>query len=154
MVGRTLIAVPVKEAWPMGLRKHKSATAVVGFAAAGLLLAACGSSSSSSSAGGGSGSGSANPACAPYTAFGNLQGKQVSIYTGIVAPEDQAQIDSYKAFENCTGVKVNYEGNKDFEAQVLVRAKAGNPPDLAIVPQPGLLKQLVSTGKAVQAPSQ
>jgi alpha-glucoside transport system substrate-binding protein len=37
---------------------------------------------------------------------------------------------------------------------VLVRAKAGNPPDLAIVPQPGLLQQLVATGKAVPAPAE
>ena len=35
---------------------------------------------------------------------------------------------------------------------MLVRVKAGNPPDIAIVPQPGLLKQLVATGKAVEAP--
>jgi alpha-glucoside transport system substrate-binding protein len=31
--------------------------------------------------------------------------------------------------------------------------RPGNPPDLAIVPQPGLLKQLVATGKAVEAPA-
>ena len=47
---------------------------------------------------------------------------------------------------------MTYEGDKTFEAQVLVRVKAGNPPDIAIVPQPGLLKQLVATGKAVEAP--
>src|SRR3954447_20360335 len=138
----------------MGVRKHKSATAVAGLAAVGLLLTACGSSGSSSSAGGGASGGSASADCAPYTAFGDLKGKQVSVYTGIVAPEDQQQIDSYKLFENCTGVKVNYEGNKDFEAQILVRAKAGNPPDIAFVPQPGLLKQLDATGKVVPAPSQ
>ena len=78
----------------------------------------------------------------------------MSIYTGIVTPEDTPQIDSYKNFEECTGVTVNYEGDKSFEAQVLVRAKAGNPPDLAIVPQPGLVQQLVATGKAVEAPAE
>jgi alpha-glucoside transport system substrate-binding protein len=138
----------------MGVRKHTSATAVVGLAAVGLLLAACGSSGSSSSASAGAGGGSSDPACAPYKAFGDISGKTISVYTGIVAPEDTQQINSYKFFENCTGAKVNYEGNKDFEAQVLVRAKAGNPPNIAIVPQPGLLKQLVATGKAVEPPSQ
>jgi alpha-glucoside transport system substrate-binding protein len=34
-----------------------------------------------------------------------------------------------------------------------VRAKAGNPPDIAIVPQPGLVKQLVATGTAKVAPA-
>ncbi|GGL07356.1 ABC transporter substrate-binding protein [Mangrovihabitans endophyticus] len=92
--------------------------------------------------------------CAQYTSFGDLKGKTVSVYTSIVTPEDKPQIDSYKPFENCTGVTVKYEGDKAFETQVLVRAKAGNPPDIAFVPQPGLLKQLVETGRAVPAPQQ
>src|SRR5919199_2907935 len=140
----------------MGLRRITTATpAVAGLAAASVLLTACGgSSSSSTAAGGGSSSGGDCAAYDTYKSFGDINGKSVSIYTGIVTPEDQPQIDSYKNFEKCTGVKVNYEGDKSFEAQVLVRAKAGNPPDLAIVPQPGLLKQLVATGKAVEAPQQ
>ncbi|MFI5892392.1 ABC transporter substrate-binding protein [Actinoplanes sp. NPDC051513] len=120
---------------------------------AGLVLgaAACGDSDDD----GGSASTGASGAsidCAPYTKFGDLKGKTVSVYTSIVTPEDTPQIDSYKPFEQCTGVTIKYEGDKSFETQVLVRAKAGNPPDIAYVPQPGLLKQLVATGKAVAAP--
>ena len=107
----------------------------------------------------GSGSGSKKTAapgggaeCAPYTQYGNLSGKSVTIYTGIVTPEDKPHTDSYKPFEKCTGATIKYEGDKTFEAQVLLRAKAGNPPDLAIVPQPGLLKQLVASGAAKVAP--
>ncbi|MGW4947565.1 ABC transporter substrate-binding protein [Actinoplanes sp. NPDC004185] len=92
--------------------------------------------------------------CAQFSSFGDLKGKTVSVYTGIVTPEDTAYKDSYKPFEQCTGVTIKYEGDKAFETQILVRAKAGNPPDLAIVPQPGLLKQLVATGKAVEAPAE
>ncbi|GIM95336.1 ABC transporter substrate-binding protein [Paractinoplanes toevensis] len=92
--------------------------------------------------------------CSPYTKFGDIKGKTISIYTGIVTPEDTPHINSYKPFETCTGATVKYEGDKSFETQILVRAKAGNPPDLAIVPQPGLLKQLVATGKAVVAPDE
>jgi alpha-glucoside transport system substrate-binding protein len=44
-----------------------------------------------------------------------LQGKSVSIYTSIVAPEDAQHKASYKAFEECTGVTIKYEGDKDFE---------------------------------------
>ena len=80
--------------------------------------------------------------------------QEVGVYTSIVAPEDQAQKDSYKLFTTCTGAKVNYEGSKEFEAQLPVRVQAGNPPDIAYVPQPGLLKTLVATGKVVEAPSQ
>ncbi|MGB8649369.1 MAG: ABC transporter substrate-binding protein [Mycobacteriales bacterium] len=109
---------------------------------------ACGSSSKASNDSG------AKTDCSAYSQYGNLKGKSVSIYTGIVTPEDKPQIDSYKPFEQCTGAKVNYEGDKSFEAQVLVRAKAGNPPDLAIVPQPGLVQQLVATGRAKPAPAE
>lgn len=128
--------------------------ALAGTVSVGLVLgaAACGD-------GGDSDSGTDTPSaaaidCAQFSSFGDLKGKTVTVYTGIVTPEDKPQIDSYKPFEECTGVTVKYEGDKAFETQVLVRAKAGNPPDLAYVPQPGLLKQLVATGKAVEAPQQ
>ncbi|MCW2777111.1 MAG: sugar transporter substrate-binding protein [Frankiales bacterium] len=132
----------------------RAPVALIGAVGLSVLLSACGGGSSSTkdtAAGGGASAGS-NDVCAPYKAFGDLKGKTVSIYTSIVTPEDTPQINSYKPFEDCTGVTVKYEGDKSFETQVLVRARAGNPPDLAIVPQPGLLKQLVTTGKVVKAP--
>ena len=77
--------------------------------------------------------------CAPYEAFGDLKGKTVTVYTSITAPEDEPHIASYKPFEDCTGVEIKYEGSKEFEAQLPVRVKGGNAPDIAYVPQPGLL---------------
>lgn len=85
------------------------------------------------------------------TQFPDITGKSVSVYTSIVAPEDQPHIDSYKPFEECTGVKVNYEGSKEFETQLKVRAGSGNPPDIAYIPQPGLLQTLVDETGAVKA---
>ncbi len=85
--------------------------------------------------------------------YPDISGKSVSIYTSIVAPEDKPQIDSYKAFEECTGVKVNYEGSKEFETQLPIRVDAGTASDLAYIPQPGLLNSLVlNTGKVIPAP--
>ncbi|MEU8819481.1 ABC transporter substrate-binding protein [Actinoplanes sp. NPDC048796] len=121
---------------------------------AGLVfsLAACGGDDSDS--GGGTDATASAIDCAPYTKFGDIKGKTVTIYTGIVTPEDTPHKESYKPFETCTGATIKYEGDKSFETQILVRAKAGNPPDLAIVPQPGLVKQLVATGKAKEAPAE
>jgi alpha-glucoside transport system substrate-binding protein len=124
---------------------------LVGAIGLSLTIAGCGGGSSSSSSDAAGGSGGAD--CAAYTQYGNLKGKTVSIYTGIVTPEDTPYIDSYKPFEKCTGATIKYDGDKSFETQILVRARAGNPPDIAYVPQPGLLKQLVATGKAVEAPA-
>jgi alpha-glucoside transport system substrate-binding protein len=69
------------------------------------------------------------------------------VYSVITAPEDQPYVESFKPFEECTGAKVTYEATKEFEAQIVVRVQSGNPPDVAVFPQPGLLQQIVeSTG--------
>jgi alpha-glucoside transport system substrate-binding protein len=86
--------------------------------------------------------------------FGDLSGKEVSVYTSILPPEQQSQEASYKLFTTCTGAKVKYEGSDQFETQLVVRVKAGNAPDIAYIPQPGLLKTVVSSGATVEAPSQ
>lgn len=109
-------------------------------------LGACSSSSSSTSSGG-----TSSADCADYATYGNLKGKTVTVYTGIVTPEDALLKATWAPFEKCTGATIKGEFDKSFEAQILVRAKAGNLPDIAIVPQPGLLKALVATGKAVPA---
>src|SRR3954447_16318095 len=134
------------------LNSRRTISALAVMATAGLVLAGCGGSNDSSSAGGKS-PGEGNPQCAGLTQYGDLTGKKVHVYTSIVAPEDKAQKDSYKLFTTCTGATVEYEGSKEFEAQLPVRVQAGNPPDIAYVPQPGLLKTLVATGKVVEAPS-
>lgn len=135
----------------MSLRTTKPRLAVTTAGVLGVALALTG-------CGGGDGSKDSTSAasidCAPYKQFGDLKGKTVSVYASVVTPEDKAYIDSYKPFENCTGVKVKYEGDKSFETQILVRAKSGNAPDIALVPQPGLLAQLVATGAAKEAPAE
>src|SRR3954463_2482904 len=130
------------------------AAAVLG---AGLALASCADDNKGGGSASGTWPGADKSECKDLEQladFGDLSGREVSVYTSIVAPEDQSQKDSYKLFTTCTGAKVNYEGSKEFEAQLPVRVQAGNPPDIAYVPQPGLLKTLVATGKVVEAPSQ
>ncbi|GAB3593628.1 ABC transporter substrate-binding protein [Angustibacter peucedani] len=127
--------------------RSRKAVALTAAVVASFALSACGSSDD-----GGSDTAASNADCSKYSQYGDLKGKTVSLYTSIVAPEDQQQIDSYKPFEQCTGAKIKYEGSKEFEAQLPVRVKGGNAPDIAIIPQPGLLKTLVATGKVVKAP--
>jgi alpha-glucoside transport system substrate-binding protein len=129
------------------LTRSRRTAALAGALSATLAIAACGGGG-----GGDAGGGTGTIDCAPYEAFGDLNGKTVTVYTSIVAPEDQPHIDSYVPFEECTGATVQYEGDKAFEAQLLVRAKAGNPPDIAYIPQPGLLGQLVALNVVKPAP--
>jgi alpha-glucoside transport system substrate-binding protein len=138
-----------------GLRgSSRSRVALAGALGVGMVfsLAACGDDKSSDS--GSTDTAQSSIDCAQFSSFGDIKGKTVSVYTGIVTPEDAPHKKSYEPFEKCTGATVKYEGDKSFETQILVRAKAGNPPDIAFVPQPGLLQQLVATGKAVEAPKE
>jgi len=126
---------------------------------AALVLSACGGrdSDGGTKSAGGKAPGASKTECAglkDVMKFGDLTGKTVKVYSSIVAPEDKTQRDSYKLFTTCTGAKAVFEGSKEFEAQLVVRVKSGNPPDIAIVPQPGLLQTLVKdTGKVKPAPA-
>jgi alpha-glucoside transport system substrate-binding protein len=112
---------------------------------AGLVLAGC---SGTNVAGGGPTAGGQD--CAAYAQYGDLAGKRITLYTSITAPEDQPHIESYKPFEECTGAQVVYEGSKEFEAQLPVRVQAGTPPDIAYIPQPGLISTLVRNTGAMK----
>ena len=81
--------------------------------------------------------------CEGFEDYGDLSGTTVTVYTSITSPEDQPHINSYVEFERCTGATIEYEGSREFEAQLPVRIQAGNPPDIAYIPQPGLLQTLV-----------
>ena len=97
-------------------------------------------------------SASAAANCEPFSSYKNLKGKSVTIFTSILEPELTTLKTAWKDFETCTGVKIKIEGSNQFEALLPVRVKGGNAPDLAFIPQPGLLAKMVETGKVVPAP--
>jgi len=90
--------------------------------------------------------------CDPFTAYKGLKGKTVTIFTSILEPELTTLQTAWKDFTTCTGVKIKIEGSNQFEALLPVRVKGNNAPDLAFIPQPGLLAKLVETGKVKVAP--
>lgn len=57
--------------------------------------------------------------------------------------------DSMAAFEEATGITVNYVGNKEFEGSISIRVDAGDAPDIADFPQPGLFADFVRSGDVV-----
>jgi alpha-glucoside transport system substrate-binding protein len=121
--------------------------AAAGASSLALALAGCSSSSDSDTA---TGDGSAaSTDCAAYESYGDLSGTTVSIYASILSPELEMYEAAYVPFEECTGAELNFEGSSEFEAQLKVREKAGNPPDIALIPQPGLLATMVGTGSVV-----
>ena len=95
----------------------------------------------------------------PYPAGGELEKALTGAYTGTTVTVDGAfegndpdgvKMDkSVAAFEELTGIDVNYIGNKEFEATISVRVDAGDAPDIADFPQPGKAAQFVAAGKVV-----
>lgn len=78
--------------------------------------------------------------------------KTVRISGGITGIEADDLNASFDAFTEDTGIKVEYTGDKSFEGNIVTKVTGGDAPDIAIVPQPGLLKTLVETGKVMAAP--
>jgi alpha-glucoside transport system substrate-binding protein len=113
-----------------------------------LVLAACGGDDDGDGGDGGDGDSAggvgAGAECEDLSAeYGDLSGTEITMYSTIIAPEDEALEASFDKFEECTGATVVYEGSDEFEAQLPVRVEGGTPPDMAILPQPGLLRTLV-----------
>src|SRR5262245_45876368 len=77
--------------------------------------------------------------CAKFQAFAGHAGTKVTMFASIISPESDSLQKSWSEFSSCTGITISYEGSNDFEAQLPVRVSGGNPPDLAVIPQPGLL---------------
>jgi len=88
--------------------------------------------------------------CAKYQAYAGHSGTKVTMFASIISPESDSLQKSWNEFSTCTGITIAYEGSNDFESQLPVRVSGGSPPDLAVIPQPGLLAQMVSSGKVAK----
>ena len=80
---------------------------------------------------------------------GEFAGTVVTM-TGPFTDEDAVKFDtSVAAFEEATGIDIQYEGSKEFEATITLRVDAGDAPDIVDFPQPGLLSTFVARGEVV-----
>ena len=80
---------------------------------------------------------------------GEFDGTVVTM-SGPFTDEDAVKFDSSVAeFEDATGIDIQYEGSKEFEASISIRIEAGDAPDIADFPQPGLLATFVKQGYVV-----
>lgn len=82
----------------------------------------------------------------------SLEGQTVRISGGITGDDGDALQATFDQFTKDTGIKVEYTGDKGFEGNIVTKVAGGSAPDIAIVPQPGLLKTLVETGEVKAAP--
>ncbi|MCI4062330.1 ABC transporter substrate-binding protein [Micromonospora sp. R77] len=125
----------------MAFARSRQALAIAGVLGLALTATACGTGNDKKS------DSASKPECAPYEKYQGNDGKKVTIYSSIRDIEADRLEQSWKQFEDCTGIKIDHEGSGEFEAQLGVRVDGGNAPDLAFIPQPGLLKRFVDSGK-------
>lgn len=130
-----------------GGRRRRALVGLVGLA---LVATACGTGDGDDDDGG-SAQASTKPGCEAYADYGSFSGKSVSVYTSIRDQEADDYVESFKEFEDCTGIDVQWEGTGEFEAQLPVKVQGGNAPDVAYIPQPGLLARMAKTGKMIEA---
>ena len=80
---------------------------------------------------------------------GMYKGTTVSM-AGPFTDNDAVKFDnSVKDFEEKTGIDIQYEGSKEFEASIAIRIDGGDAPDIVDFPQPGLLQTFVNKGSAI-----
>ncbi|MFN2559694.1 MAG: ABC transporter substrate-binding protein [Jatrophihabitans sp.] len=131
----------------------KRTSAAVAAVLALTTAAAC--SSSKKSGGSGGSKAAALPAgCSAYQAYAGHKGSTVTMFGSILSPESDSLNKSWAEFSKCTGITIKYTGSNTFESDLPVKVNGGNAPNLAIIPQPGLLKQMVATGSVKKPPKQ
>lgn len=85
----------------------------------------------------------------PLTAGTGKIGGTVKVLAVWGGDERQSFLAMVKPFEDTTGVRVRYEGTRDLNAVLTTRVRAGNPPDVAVVPGPGQMAEFARRGKIV-----
>ena len=69
---------------------------------------------------------------------------------GVIVGEQQAKLEQALApFEEETGIDVVYEGTDQFATLLPVRVDSGNAPDVAMFPQPGLMRDFAGEGRLI-----
>ncbi|MFD5088018.1 ABC transporter substrate-binding protein [Kitasatospora sp. NPDC058201] len=135
-------------------RARRRLLALPALLAAVALTAACSNSSGGSDGDADGGAKTLSGDCAKYQPYAGHSGKTVTVFASILSPESDNLEKSWAEFGSCTGIRISYEGTNDFESQLPVRVSGGNAPDFAIIPQPGLLAQMVKSGKVAKPPQQ
>ena len=76
----------------------------------------------------------------------DLKGETLTIF-GPWRGEDEALVRSVlDYFSEATGAEIKWASSENYEQQIVIDTQAGSPPNIAILPQPGLIQDLASKG--------
>ena len=80
---------------------------------------------------------------------GEFAGSTVTVLSQWIAEDGERFNDSLDAFRDATGIDVQVDGVADYTTTLVARAEGGNPPDVAQIAQPGLMRTLAGNGHLV-----
>ena len=76
----------------------------------------------------------------------DLKGETLTIF-GPWRGEDEGLIRTVlEYFQEATGAEIKYSSSENYEQQIVIDTQAGSPPNIAVLPQPGLIQDLASKG--------
>ena len=113
------------------MRRSTFVKAATGAAAVALLTSGClGSGSTAPAAGGG--------------ATGAAAGGTVEIMYAFGGDQDKGFRESLKAFAEKEGITIKYNSSDQFDKLIQTRVQGGDLPNIAVFPQPGIIKGFVA----------
>lgn len=84
----------------------------------------------------------------------SLAGTTVSIQGAFIDKDAENFLASVAEFEAATGIDIDYQGSGDFVTLISTQAAAGNAPDIAFFPNPGLIGEFVELGYLSPLPAE
>ena len=75
-------------------------------------------------------------------------GDSVTVFGAFTQPNEVEPFEAAMAeAEEELGISIQYEGSREFETLITTRVQGGNPPDIALFPQPGLLLDVAESAE-------
>lgn len=84
--------------------------------------------------------------CSGSSSGGAASGGTVTISGGFTGLQGTAFQTDMTNWAKGKGITVKYSGSSNFQTSIITQVKGGQAPDIAIFPQPGVLKSLISQG--------
>lgn len=79
----------------------------------------------------------------------DLKGETLTVFGPWRGADEELVQSVLEYFREATGADVKYSSSENYEQQIVIDTQAGSPPNIAILPQPGLIADLASKGLLV-----
>ena len=76
----------------------------------------------------------------------DLKGETLTIFGPWRGEDEELARSVLDYFAEATGVEIKYSSSENYEQQIVIDTQAGSPPNIAVLPQPGLIQDLASKG--------